>query len=1121
MKQFMKNGYSPGKRRRASKVAASVLTAVSLVASLVPYPSLTVHAGQMRSISGYLFMESADGEDIPAYNQKVTVRSGESEDSCIVDDVGHFEVTVPANETYELGFDEETCDPIGQETYTLTDMGNKAQDYTEMADFSTVKTVDYGFLIPVLISETGKGNLSLSGDGEYTIYPQGCDEFEAKNAWKRDDFPDSGTPVQGGGSVALPNGRYVVRETKSPAGRTLNYKAAEVLVAGETGFSPLSDDVSDCALEVSAMDSDEEAVNAEAVVTDSDGCTAYQGAMPFSIRLPKGTYSVSFGKSEGLTAPEQVRVELPDASQVKGVYELGEEGDDEGDDEDEGEHYTANFRCSTEEELSFSITDKDGNVLAENVGGSIGAELPEGDYTLTVKDTDGDIVFEKEFHMEAYSDYNETIVLSDAKSYFVELNRYAEDTGDVLEAGYSILAQDGTEAAAGRTGNEESVRLAEGDYTYHETEAPAGYQTAEDVPFHVPGDTSIDVFSDPITATIYLINETDGDPASVRRLAGLEFSITPASGQETDTLELSSLTSGTTLSKIMTGDYLIKCGETETIVTVEEEGNIFYVQIPKAVSASKGTLTVKGVNGTGIEVYDGNSVLVASGTIQGGIFTIELAAGWYAVSQSEVPDGYERHDDIYVSVEASKVSECDMTSGEEDKSNYGYLVFFQQGSDENIIGGCTFIIKDSTGAQVMEFVSSVDGSSLELPAGIYVWEQKSGIDGYVQAAEGRFRIEAGKTASVIVTNQIKEDDDPQPAPVDEEEQHCTYEAQIRLIDRESGNGISGGVFRLENASGKLIETWTTSSQAKKIKDLPDGDYVLKQISAPTGYVSSPSIKWHLEGDGSSDASLFVETEQTSVSFTDIDKSSRKNIEGARVSLIKSGKTVKTWSTGETQEFRKLAPGEYKVEVTSPAKGYAKTETKITVLDKAGRQEFVILHQKTKTKVSVKTKNGKFLKGATIILKKGGAQVKKWKSGTTAKTLTGLEAGTYTISMAKAPSGWRAAADVKLVVGTGSVTYKATLKSTKVSYKIKVLVKDKKGKAVKGAKVGLYTNKGKKITVWTSTSGKKTVKLAPGTYYLKVLSVPKGYATPKKRKIYLKSNGKTGTDFFLSLPVKRR
>lgn len=60
-------------------------------------------------------------------------------------------------------------------------------------------------------------------------------------------------------------------------------------------------------------------------------------------------------------------------------------------------------------------------------------------------------------------------------------------------------------------------------------------------------------------------------------------------------------------------------------------------------------------------------------------------------------------------------------------------------------------------------------------------------------------------------------------------------AEFLKTDKVTGEAVAGAVMQLTDKSGKVIDTWTSGKTAHRINKLPAGEYVLTEITAPSGY----------------------------------------------------------------------------------------------------------------------------------------------------------------------------------------------------------------------------------------------------------------------------------------------
>ena len=248
------------------------------------------------------------------------------------------------------------------------------------------------------------------------------------------------------------------------------------------------------------------------------------------------------------------------------------------------------------------------------------------------------------------------------------------------------------------------------------------------------------------------------------------------------------------------------------------------------------------------------------------------------------------------------------------------------------------------------------------------------------------------------------------------------------------------------------------------------------------------------------------------------------------SQISAGQTI-TFSMGVSatrsiQNAYVYKPSESKYQNMIPGVTYPSKETasaKVTV--QASKEKIV-----TKTVISkqdITTK--KELPGAKLVIKDAnGKEVISWTSGTTAKTISGLQAGSYTLCETAAPAGYELYTEcIKFTVKADGTTTKVVMYNTPKKEEVKqpklaIVKKDSETKKnVAGAVLVLKDESGKVVEEWTTTTEEKVFSnLKAGKYTLSEIKAPNGYELSTATiDIELKEENKTTSVVFYNTPKK--
>ena len=315
----------------------------------------------------------------------------------------------------------------------------------------------------------------------------------------------------------------------------------------------------------------------------------------------------------------------------------------------------------------------------------------------------------------------------------------------------------------------------------------------------------------------------------------------------------------------------------------------------------------------------------------------------------------------------------------------------------------------------------------DLPVGKYYVKEVKTAHGFVLDGEPRF---------VDLTYR---DQDTPVVTFDEEWQNNRQKIKVTVLKKakDTDRMLEGAIFGLFTKeeiksrdgkvlmeAGTLIEQKTTDENGQILfkADLPvDGTYIVKEIYAPDGFVTSNeekefSFEYGKPEEAEVSYEFVFENEPTTVELTKTDLTTGKELPGAHLKVTdEDGNVIDEWvSTEKAHVIKGLTVGKsYMMTETKPADGYVTAESiTFTVENTAEIQKQEMKDDVTKVLISKQDIAGKELSGAKLtILDEEGNVIESWTSTEEAHYIEMLPIGTYTLREETAPEGYLIAKDV--------------------------------------------------------------------------------------------------------------
>ena len=403
-----------------------------------------------------------------------------------------------------------------------------------------------------------------------------------------------------------------------------------------------------------------------------------------------------------------------------------------------------------------------------------------------------------------------------------------------------------------------------------------------------------------------------------------------------------------------------------------------------------------------------------------------LKIGHYRIEEVNAPYGYTLNENYYeVTVDSNTAYQMDGTSGDviieavyENHPVKGELTIVKKGEvldgfkddfayqTENLEGAEFEIYaaediytadfqKDDNGNRILEYAAGTlvktvttdkDGKAVlkNLPLGSYKIVEKTAPDGFVLNSEAQ-----------IITFSYKDQETPvleQTAIFENDRQKV--EISVVKQDADTEKAVAGAEFGLYAKNdieahgtvivkaGSLLGKAVSGEDGKAVftQDLPFGEYYIKELAAPNGYVFSDEVlevKAEYQGQEVKVVQLssVLKNQPTKVVVSKSDLTTGVELSGATLTVLdKDGNVVDTWKSvkGEQHMIERLTVGEtYTLREEIAPYGYLKAEEVTFTIEDTGEIQKVEMKDDVPTGTIIINKNGEFLDKVTALDSVGG------------------------------------------------------------------------------------------------------------------------------------------------------
>ncbi|MDK0572042.1 SpaA isopeptide-forming pilin-related protein [Clostridium perfringens] len=340
-------------------------------------------------------------------------------------------------------------------------------------------------------------------------------------------------------------------------------------------------------------------------------------------------------------------------------------------------------------------------------------------------------------------------------------------------------------------GKAHSFQLVAGDYIFHESAAPEGYEVATDITFTVKNDGTV------TSNDVKVSGDSNNHIVMVDGYSPREIIISKQDlgGNELPGAEIQ--------IKNEAGDTVVEkwtSSDQEKHISLKPGNYIFHEE-----AAPNGYIKVTDIT-----------------------FTVDNNGNVKVVSFGK---------DDKVVAEGNKLTVTDKDDTKE-------VIFSKQDLGGNELAGATIELKKADGTVIETWKSDGKAHSFQLVAGDYIFHESAAPEGYEVATDIAFTV---KNDGTVTSNDVKVSGDSNNHIVMVD----GYSPREIIISKQDlgGNELPGAEIQIKNEAGDtVLETWTSSDQEKHIS-LKPGNYIFHEEAAPNGYLKVTDIHFKVTTDG--------------------------------------------------------------------------------------------------------------------------------------------------------------------------------------------------------------------------------------------------------------------------------
>lgn len=372
-----------------------------------------------------------------------------------------------------------------------------------------------------------------------------------------------------------------------------------------------------------------------------------------------------------------------------------------------------------------------------------------------------------------------------------------------------------------------------------------------------------------------------------------------------------------------------------------------------------------------------------------------LDAGQYVLRETKAPAGYKIDT-------APKLVQIKSNAGANIKivnQSMASIVIQKTDADSGAaLSGAEFEITNATGNVVAKLRTDAAGLAQTdvLEDGTYYVKETVAPNGYmVDTAVRTVQVRAGETVNLHITNSAK------------------AAVHIHLNDAVNNQPLGGGEFVIRTESGVVVGQGKTENGLLVIPALPNGNYIVSQITAPDGYIKDMVSQSITVISNQVTHVYFLNQPMTGLIIENVVTTTHKPLAGGIFEVYDAtGKQIYHGTTDDTGWLNAgiLAPGKYTIKQVATAKGYTIVTNTQTVTVSVNIPTTAVFENRPLTtllinKVDNVTRDG--LEGATFRVQsvRGEFETRVTTDEAGFASVDNLEPGYYIVTEVKAPDGY--------------------------------------------------------------------------------------------------------------------